>query len=131
MNARLILAFVIALLCSSTKADYRVSIDGDSLYALCNGINPQTMQPSPTWAEANCLGYINGVIDVWGKLRTFGAIKEGGFALDFCLPVSGIKGGEVIGLVRSYLETKTQAERRADGGARFVTEALVQSYPCR
>ena len=89
------------------------------------------MQPSPT-AEWQCLGYITGVMDEWGKLRTLGAVKYDRFNVDYCTPVGGVSDGRVlVKIVRDYLAKISPHERSRDGGASFILPALKAAYPCK
>jgi len=124
------LGAAMAILSLPATAEYRVTVTGNDLLTLCRGINIETMKASPT-AEMRCLQYINGVMDLWGKLRTFRAVKSDAFDLDFCLPVGGIRGDVAVTVVADYLEKRDATKRRADAGAAFVIPALSEAFPCR
>jgi hypothetical protein len=115
---------------NEVRAEYKITLTGNDLFALCSGTDIQTMKPHPT-AEWQCLGYIQAVMDLWGKLRTFGAVKDDRFNVDFCLPTGGTRGNAVIKIVRDYLAGFPPHERTGDGGPAFILPALKAAYPCK
>ena len=128
---KLTLVLLVACLYSPSqlRAEYNITLTGNDLFALCSGTDIQTMKPHPT-AEWQCLGYISGVADLYGKLRTFHTIKDDRFIADFCLPTGGARGGILIETVRKYLSGISPQQRAKDGAASFVLLALQHSYPC-
>ena len=129
-----ILAPVLLVACivlpSEGRAEYNITLTGNDLFALCSGRDIQTIRPSPT-AEWQCLGYIQGVMDLWGNLRIFSEVRYDHFNVDFCLPDGGIRGNAVIKIVRDYLANFPPQERARDGGPAFILPALKAAYPCK
>jgi len=125
-----VVAILVLTLPDSAKAEYRITLTGQDLFALCNGIMLDTMESDPI-AVWQCIGYGQGAIDIWGKLRSFDAVVGAGFDLDFCLPRTGISGQQLTQLLREYLGALPVSSRQNDGAARFVIEALSTKYPCQ
>jgi hypothetical protein len=123
------LAILVSVTNSSAMADYRITMTGDDLLTLCRGMDIQTKLPHPS-ADGECLHYIMGTMDLWGALRTNGAVKDGPFDVDFCLPPNGIKGGLAISVVINYLENTDVAQRAGNEGPAFILPALSRAFPC-
>ena len=123
------IAIVASVMSVHVRADYWITWTGDDLYTLCQGIEIQTKKPDIS-ARGRCLGYIAGVMDLWGKLRAFEAVKQGPFDLDFCLPQGGVRAGATASAVVDYLGGFEASMRAADSGAAFVIPALSKAFPC-
>ena len=128
---RVIFVLIIILLTTfmPARAEYYVTYTGADLLNLCIG-NDLNGKPNAR-ATVSCMVYIGGVMDLYGKLRTFDVISDERFIADFCIPEGGLPNEQLRRAVLGQLLLQNDARLSGESGGVFVLLALSERWPCQ
>ena len=94
-------------------------MDGEDLARVCD-----PAQEGHVFRPGVCSGYIMAAIDLDEDLTARGVISRPLFCMPEDVPIS-----QVTSVVTGFL--KAHPDRREDGAARLVIDALSTKYPCK